>query len=438
MSEEEKSEEVVEEVAQEEQAPEETSDNVIFNALYNVSEEEEQAEEQEEYKPPQGIHEALHEVEVEEPEEKAEETAPVEEPEEKVAKPKPKQRVKRKIVDPEFKTQQPAPPPQVPVKEAADPYLEKLLPEEKEAYEVASWASQNVPEHKELAKNYLKFFKDHNTLLGQKKDEYDFADSDEYKNFLKDNKPTVNMRNLEREMWTAKAKEEAMKEIAPQLEQVRREQMKMRGEPVAKQSLEKTKQALMGAIPESYRESLQKSGLENFAKENPLEAQVINTHLSKAQGMAHTFYDIVNDVVDYNESNPDHAGLSKFIQDEQDKFIKTGRTQKNGKVFVRRERMPQVPPADKDKYYTFSDDDIVNLITKRAEEGIRSNIDQMHKAIQMGGWTKNGQPAPQPQAQAPAPKPPSMPQALTPSKGVSAPASGEAKTENPILNLLGL
>ena len=425
-------EEAVEENEQVEQT-EEASDNKIFNALYNAAEETEE-EPREEFKPPANIHSALHEIESEEPEAKTEEAPEEQEKVVDTKKPKPKHKVKRKIVDPEYK-QQPMPVASAP-NQQIDPYVENLLPEEKEAYEIATWASRNDPEHKDLNAKYLKFFKAHNELLEKNKEDYEFSDSVEYKNFIKSQKPQVNLKNIERNMWTAEAKNKAMQEMAPQLDQVRREQLKIKGEPVARAGMQKTKTDLISAIPGNFAESLKKDGVENFAKQNPLEAQIINKHLTSAQNMAGTFHQIVNDIEDYNESNPAHAALSRFIQDAQDKFIKTGRTQRNGKTFIRRERMPTVPAQDRGKYYTFSDEDVLSLIVRQAKHQIHENIDGMNKAIQKGGWKKEGVAPAQPSQ--PAPTASSMPKALTPSKGVSAPAAGEVKQENPILNLLGL
>lgn len=429
-------EEAVEQNDQVEQA-EEPSENKIFNALYSAAEEEQEQEPREEFTPPSSIHSALHEIETEEPEAKSEEVSEEQEKEEVVdtKKPKPKHKVKRKIIDPEYK-QQPQPVAPAP-QQAVDPYVEKLLPEEKEAYEVASWASRNDPEHKGLNEKYLNFFKAHNELLEKNKEDYEFSNSEEYRNFIKSQKPQVNLKSLERKMWTAEAKNKAMQEMAPQLEQVRREQLKIKGEPVAKAGMQKTKTDLINAIPSNFAESLKKDGVEKFAKQNPLEAQIINKHLTSAQNMAGTFHQIVNDVEDYNESNPAHAQLSKFIQDAQDKFIKTGRTQKNGKTFIRRERMPTVPAQDRDKYYTFSDQDVLNLIVRQAKHQIHANIEGMNKAIQQGGWKKEGV-VESSQPPNPVPTASPMPKGLTPSKGVAAPAAGEVKQENPILNLLGL
>ena len=91
--------------------------------------------------------------------------------------------------------------------------------------------------------------------------------------------------------------------------------------------------------------------------------------------------------------------LGNFISAEQDKFIKSGRTVKGGKTFVRRERMPLVPKNQIDKYYTFSDDDVINLIALRAKEAMSQKISNMKSALAKSGYVKSDQPQKQEEVQ---------------------------------------
>ena len=435
MSEEEKVEEVVDAPAQEEQAPaEESSDNVIFNALYAAAEDEAEEEEEphEPYTGPTSIHTALSEEAVNEVEQPQEQAAQ-EVVEEEAPKPKAKAKVKRKIIDPQFDMPTR---PNAPVrKPVADPYVKNLLPEEKEAYQISLWASQNVQGQQGLDKKYLDFFKKHKKYLDDNSD-YDLSDSDEYKKFLDQNKPKVDLKKFEREMWTSEAEKRAIQRVQPELAKLRRQQERIQGEPIAKESAQKAKQILFESIPDESREIIKSAGIKGLVEQNPIEAKIINDSLTNAQQMVSTFYDIVHNVSSYDEKNPSHQAVSDFINKEQEKFIKSGRTVKGGKTFVRRERMPLVPKDQVDKYYTFSDDDIVNLIALRAKESMGGQIKNTRSALEKAGYVRNGvQVAPQ---QSPQVQQPRKIQTPTPSKGVSAPVTAQPEQGNSILKLLDL
>jgi hypothetical protein len=440
MSEEEKVEEQpveaqAEQSEQTEQPAEEASDNVIFNALYAAAEEdgEEEEEPREPYTGPTSIHSALSEEHVEEV---AEQPQQSQEPvaEEEAPKPKSKAKVKRKIIDPQFDAPVRQ---QAPVRKpvAVDPFVKTLLPEEQEAYQISRWAAQNVQGQENLDKKYLDFFKKHKQFLDDHSD-YDLSDSEEYKKFLDQNKPKVNLKKFEREMWTADAEQRAIKKMQPEIMKLRRNQDKIQGEPVAKQSIHNAKKILFESIPDDTRNIIQESGIKGLVEQNPIEAKIVNDTLTNAQEMVNTFYQIVHNVENYDEKNPKHQAVSEFINKEQERFIKSGRTVKGGKTFVRRERMPLVPQDQTDKYYTFSDDDIINLIALRAKETMGGQIKNTRAALEKAGYVKSGvQVAPQAQQQVQQPRKIQTP---TPSKGVSVPVTPQPEQSNSILKLLDL
>ena len=401
--------------------------------MYAAAEEEDEEEPREPYTGPTSIHSALSDEVVEESQEQTQEEASQEVVEEEAPKPKAKTKVKRKIIDPQFdmpaRTNAPV------RKPVADPYVKNLLPEEKEAYQISRWASQNVQGQQGLDKQYLDFFKKHKKFLDDNSD-YDLSDSEEYKKFLDQNKPKVDLKKFEREMWTSEAEKRAIQKVQPELIKLRRQQDRIQGEPVAKENVLKAKKILFESIPDEAREVIKNSGIKGLVEQNPIEAKIINDSLTNAQHMVNTFYDIVHNVSSYDEKDTSHQALSDFINKEQEKFIKSGRTVKGGKTFVRRERMPLVPKDQLDKYYTFSDDDIVNLIALRAKESMGGQIKNTRSALEKAGYVRNGvQVAPQQSSQVQQPRKIQTP---TPSKGVSAPVTSQPEQSNSILKLLDL
>ena len=149
-------EEVVEEVPAEAPAEEQSEENPIFNALFKAVEDEPESEEEEAPSHPTDIMGALAEIE-EETAQPVEEVA--EEPTEEVAvkdapAKKKKKRVARKpnVVDPDPRPvgRQHIPAPA----QVEDPFVQTLSAEERERYELAKWASENVPDRKGLDGNY--------------------------------------------------------------------------------------------------------------------------------------------------------------------------------------------------------------------------------------------------------------------------------------------
>jgi hypothetical protein len=109
---------------------------------------------------------------------------------------------------------------------------------------------------------------------------------------------------------------------------------------------------------------------------------------------------------------------------------------RGGKTFVRRERMPLVPKDQVSKYYTFSDEDIINLIALRAKEAMNSKISSTRSALEKAGYVKNGVQVAEPQKQQV--QQPRKIQTPTPSRGVSVPATAQPEQSNSILKLLDL
>ena len=429
-----------ENTVQEEEQPQETQEggNKIFDALYNAAAEDEETEETEEFVPPSSLQSALHEIEnepegvVEEPVQEA-----VQQEEKDEAKPKPKQksRVKKKIIDPEFN--RPAPQPEVPEKKE-DPFINQLLPEEKDRYNTARWAAENIKGKEGLATEYLNFFKRHKSFINQNKDEYgDLASSDEYKAFLSKYKPREDMRQIEREMLTQQAEKRALEKISPHLQQMQREQMRTQGAPRAKADTANALKDIPNLIPEAYRKEIS-TDPKAFAANNPLEAEIVQKAIVSSKSMIEEFNNIVHDVVDYDEKNPLHARISDFITAEQTKFIKSGRTVKKGKTFIRRERMPQVPEAEKSKYYTFTNADIIQLIKMRAGQSMDQQIGSIHKMLERSGYVREGQK--NAQVATPQQVAHQSPRVQAPSQraGVAPPATSESKPKNTVLGLLDL
>jgi hypothetical protein len=384
---------------------------------------------------------ALYEIE-NEPVEPDQESSP--EPEataEPEKKPKSKQRIKRKVVDPEFKASPRAP---VSVKNniqdlSSDPFIEELLPEEKERYELAQWASANSKEHQGLDKKYLSYFKKQKEFIEKNKDNAygeDFSKTDEWKSFQELNRPKVNIKDLERKKIVSEATTAAKEAYEPKIREQEQKLFRMKQEPVANQKIAEAKKVFNSAVPEEF--SSEMKDIKKFASENPLEINIITEVINRSFGMATEFLSVMNGTKNVNNSDPVQSAINEFIRDEQDKFIKSGNTKRNGKTFIRMERYNTVPVAEKEKYYTFSEGDVVKLLALRSKEMIANKISNTRKKLESAGYIRGNSQNVEQAAPAPAQVAPRVP-SPAPRAGNTLPSGTSDNTsENKVLSLLGL
>ena len=87
---------------------------------------------------------------------------------------------------------------------------------------------------------------------------------------------------------------------------------------------------------------------------------------------ADAFVDITQGMAPYDETNQTHKELLDWVNKEQENFIQGGETGKEGKTFMRRERFYATPENQRTQYYTWTDDDLLNLLVMRAKQRLRS------------------------------------------------------------------
>lgn len=414
--------------------------NPIFDALFKAVEEEPQEEgsEDEDFVPPSSLHSALHDIDTE-PTEEVEQKEEVQEEEskEEVA-PIKKKRVARKknIVDPNPETEKKftAPTSKPPVAQAD---LSGLNESEKERYQLAQWASSNVKGYKNKDKEYLAFFRNHKNYIDSrlKEDpEINLNEDEDYRKFLLDNKPIFNSQDIQNRKIQKEAERKAVDRLQPEIQKQQREIQRMKNAPVSKQQKTDSRRRIAKAVPEEIMKGFKSDP--NYTKTHALESKIVDKVLGDAYALVDAFHDISNDMVDYDEKNPVHTALARWIENEQNAFVQSGKTKRNGRVFIRRERYPNVPTSDKDKYYTFSDEDLINLLTQRAKQSMAVQIDKTIKDLEAAGFSRSQgiskkvstpEHQPAPPRHNPSPRP-----------GPSAPQAEAKPSENKVLSLLGM
>ena len=441
------SEEQVNEVEEQEQPAEENvsedSDNPIFNALFKAVEEEEPKEEEteEEFTPPSSLHGALHDIEAgatSEPKQEEEPAEQKEEPAVEAKEPIKKKRVARKknIVDPNPEAEAPraAPTSKPPV---AQENISDLNASEKERYNLAKWASQNVKGYKNKDKEYLAFFRNHKRYIEKrlKEDpETNLTEDEEYQQFLLSNRPIFNVQDVQNRKIQTQAEQKAIEKLQPEIDKQQKEIQRIQNAPKARQEKTDSRRIVSKAVPEEIMNGFKSDP--NYTKTHALESKIVDKVLGDAYAMIDAFHDISNDMVDYDENIPTHAALARWIDNEQNAFIQTGKTKRNGKVFIRRERFPQLSEAEQQKYYTFSDKDIINLLAHRAKQSMTTQIEKTLKDLEASGFSRSQ--AVQKKTETPSTQPSPPRHNPSPRPGPAAPQAEAKPSENKVLSLLGM
>ena len=448
MSEEEQAVEQIEEPAQEavEQAEPEQAEpeqgNSLYSSLFDIAEQEEKSEEVDPGPAPSDVislSDAVDKLDSEEPvaEEPAQEEPVAEEAQgEEPEKSEPKKKKVKQVIDPDLPSEVANELTEEAPAQQEDPdqeFVESLLPEEQEIYKLAKYASEKMEGYDGADKQFKKYI---DSRL--KEDPHvNLAEDEDYKRFIANAKPKFSnsdARKVEQEMLLEKAETRAREKLKPEIERVRREQEKINLAPIVHEKKAQAQALTREIIPEEFRETLSKeNGLEEFAKTKPMEYAALDAVSGQVLASANLLVDITTGNTQYDPNNPEHEALLSWVNSEQENFIQSGQTQRDGKIFMRRERYFQLPEAKRSEYYSWSDDDLVRIIVARGQEALGNALNQQQEMLKAYGVAQ----APQ---SAPAPKAPVRQQA--PSIGSSPRPSPETpvKTEqkNPLFNALGM
>lgn len=242
------------------------------------------------------------------------------------------------------------------------------------------------------------------------------------------------------------SKREVRKELEPETEKLRRKLEQAERAP----TVEKAKGAFRSmaqkvVIPEEYQDIFEKGGQEaiaKFAEENPLEYKIMDGASATLLKYGDTLTDIFLKNVDVNENDPVHKELIDWVNREQENFIKSGQTEQDGKIFMRRERYYTLPADKRSEYYTWSDDDLLKILALRTQEQVKVALNNQREILEKSGYVrqasqqKEAQPEKQPtNVQQVAEKPPVV--NTTPRPGNNLNGKKPAPKNNALLNVLG-
>tara|TARA_Y100000004_G_scaffold165945_1_gene197249 strand:+ start:18416 stop:19789 length:1374 start_codon:yes stop_codon:yes gene_type:complete len=443
-------------------APQEApQDNPLFKTLFEIGENVETSATEEPEEPkevPMTLNEAMEVLDEPAPEEAKEESTEevAEEATEAVApeKTEPKKKKLRKVVDPDIPDavkNQPAF--NFQEEEEVDDFAETLMPEEREVYDIAKYASKNMGEkYKGYDVKFKDYFTKSKAYLDKKMEDdphFNPATDEEYSSFIERNRPKLSAteaKKIERKMWVEEAKDEVRKELVPRTEALRRELERAKMQPVMGQAQAKFRNmAQKVVIPKEFREKFEKGGdkaIAEFAKESPLEYSILENGTRKLLSYGDTLTGIFLNTIDLDMNNPVHKELLDWVNLEQEGYISSGQTEQDGKVFMRRERYYALPEDQRSQYYTWTDDDILKILALRVQEEVANSLEKQRLVLEKSGYVRQDATTEAP-AQAPkqvAPAQPAPPPAVntTPRQGGAVSQPKAKEQPNAMLNVLGI
>lgn len=353
--------------------------------------------------------------------------------EEGTAKKKVKRLHKREVIDPDLPS---APASDFTFPDGIEDDSEDLLPEEREQLRVMEHISRknNTQQDKEL-KEYFKKQKEYIERRLESDPDLDLSNDHEFEQFVARNRPQLDMteiRSAEREMLLNEAEERAIKRLRPEVEKTNIKTRRLQIKPQVDVAKQQAEHKAMGMVPEFLADQLKDRSPEDVQRDNPYEFNIVNSALTNAARFASTFLDISKGMVDYSPSNQDHEQLRTWLIQEQDAFIRGGQTKdSNGRPFMRRERYMRLPPTEQQKYWTWSDEQCVDIMYARAKDAMDGELKQ-HESAMQAYLSKSGQPAP-----APAPTPTPRAPKPTPRAGGTPSTRSSDQAISP-LSLLGM
>lgn len=440
-----------------EETQEQEEQNPLFKSLFDAVEPEKEEVETPLVAPqPSSLTEALHDIELEPQPETTEDTEKEEEVVEEAkqgeppeaARPKKKSKKVKQVIDPQVPEQQLAPETETKIafeqQTEEEKVIKELIPEEREYYEMAKFASDNMTEHKDLDKQFLEYFKKSKSYVEKRLNDDPYVDlneDQEYKEFVTKNRPEfspVDAKKIERAIITKQAEEAAEAKVKPEVERLRREQEVARLKPQVEAKKKEYRAQFHKILPEDAQEVLAKDGAEALEKQNPIRYKVMDEITTNLLRFADAFQDITSGLVEYDQGNQLHKELLDWVEKEQDHYINAGDTAKDGKTFMRRERFYRTPEEQRTQYFTWSDDDLMVLLVYRAQERLKETLKYQEAMLEKAGYVRQAQPQvaqPQPQkkpVETPAPD-------ISPAPRVSQQEAPKTKSQtNNVMSILGL
>jgi hypothetical protein len=334
---------------------------------------------------------------------KAPETPPVkvEEPpkEEPKADPLPVRRKPQPAPEPPKPVEPPTPKPE-PKEEPKgiitpedEEYVKSLTPEQQDEIELARYAEEKKGK-KGLVGELVSYFRKVDKYIAENN-----PDESDVSTFAKENRPKWNpteRRRVERDMIAEQAVAKAREEFQPEVNRAQRKIREMELKPVEEKLAKlfedtlskpmKLGETVIEPVDTEVIRKLETEGYEAAEKAYPTEAPVI----AESRKATAAWVRIANGVEDFKPNDSTHAWLAMFLAQQGQAYQRMPKEIqiRDGRQFLPVHEfsaaLQQDPMGARARYWTFNDEDVVDLIAGHAQRTIQQQNDQLRAA----GWER--------------------------------------------------
>lgn len=283
-----------------------------------------------------------------------------------------------------------------------DPQWEATLEEnEREMIADAKFAEQRFPEkYKGLAARTAKFLRDHAALTAKE----DFDDqSTAYRQWLEKNQPKLGRQEI-REIEAARVTDTVKKEYDGKLSDVQHKLFVREHEPKIEAEAKQTFNELSNvALPDEVMAAIKKDGFEKANEQFGLEIETTQAVLTAATDDITEFKRITTRDPETGRplqapiedpSHPkyaQHQRLSQMVGDIGEAFKNNAPPEKqlrDGKWFVTRDEWNQLQPAQRGRFWTFTNAELITEAKRSMKQIVANAIETKRGYMQKLGFTR--------------------------------------------------
>lgn len=311
----------------------------------------------------------------------------------------------------------PAVPPITPP-EPEDPFIANMVPEEKEQYELAKWADENVPEFKgqAVAGKFLNFYKavdQYITTERAKDPNRKFDETDEaFQAFVESSRPDIEPARwdkLKTDRLIAQVEERTTRTVSEKFskenEDLKRRQTLLEKRPIIESRLGQFRDNIGRLMTEDTTSPLPAiaakigaEGVEKAIEADPLFTPIVVTAYGHGERAAAEFLAMAEGVKDFDPKDQVQDWVVRFIRRAGETFAAKGgdkllRQTEDGstQTFLPRgkyNQLKQTNPAELGRHWTFSNEDILLMIERNTKDHISALVRQETERLAKAGYVR--------------------------------------------------
>lgn len=299
--------------------------------------------------------------------------------------------------------------------------LTGLDEDEQEEVRTAQFAEQRYPErYKGHAEKILNFLKRHKQFIAEHGED---TDTQEYKGFIQTNRPAVTnseRKRLERERMLEDAAALAEKRMASKTRRLEEEVTQLKATPIVEKTINDYKSMVKDLMPK---------------EDDPIVVEAVDRMSSLAENAGREFLLLASSLKPYDTKNDTHKWLAEFIKDQGELYVKSGHTslKRGSRSFLPRAQYNSLPVDQRDKHFTFTDEDILQLIAVNAKAAAEFHSTTERERLKKAGYTRTVTSSTPPAAPTPPQAEPSA--RATPTVAGGGPI-GDGKPTDPFLKFM--